>query len=200
MSFPGRHRVAAALLACLLLTGCSGATGGARVSVTTPAGDSAESVGITTYAQGQRPQLPAVSGATLDGSNLALSSLQSHVVVLNVWASWCEPCRTESPALAKVAKQTAALGVRFVGIDEQDRADSARSFAASAGASYPHLIDPDGTMLASLRLVPRAGIPSTLVLDGTGLVAARIIGPVDGRTLESLVRTIVAQAATKGTD
>ncbi len=197
MSFLGRHRLAAAILPCVLLSGCSGAVGGARVSVTSPAGSSAESVGITMYAQGQRPQIPAVSGTTLDGSSLALASLQSHVVVLNVWASWCEPCRTESPALAKVAKSTAMLGVRFIGIDEQDREDSARSFAASAGASYPHLFDPDGTMLASLRLVPHTGIPSTLVLDSTGLVAARIIGPVDGTTLESLVRTVVAQTATK---
>jgi len=113
-------------------------------------------------------------------------------VVLNVWASWCEPCRDESPLLAKVASSTRSAGVRFVGIDEQDRAESARTFAAAAGADYPHLVDSAGSLLASLRIVPSSGIPSTLVLDRRGEVAARVIGPVDAATFEQLVRSVTA--------
>ena len=124
-----------------------------------------------------------------------MTSLRGHVVVLNAWASYCEPCRTESPALARVAQQTAALDVRFVGIDEQDRAEPARAFAASAGATYPELVDADGALLGSLRLVPPSAVPSTLVLDRSGRVAARVIGAVDAATLDSLVRALAAEQA-----
>ena len=116
-------------------------------------------------------------------------------MVLNVWASWCEPCRAESPDLARIARDTAAAGVRFVGVDEQDRPDPARSFAASAGTTYPHLVDADGTLLSSLRLVPSSGIPSTLVIDGAGHVAARVIGAVDATTFERLVTSVAATGA-----
>jgi thiol-disulfide isomerase/thioredoxin len=117
-------------------------------------------------------------------------------VVLNVWASWCEPCRGESPLLGRVAAATSGAGVRFVGIDEQDRADAARTFAASAGTTYPHVQDPDGSLLHSLRLVPSSGIPSTLVLDESGAVAVRVIGPVAPETFQALVESVVGPAAT----
>lgn len=152
-------------------------------------------VGVTTYAVGQRPAIPDLSGATLDGRTLALSSLRGHVVVLNVWAAWCDPCRAESPTLAQISRDTAASGVRFVGVDEQDRPDAARAFAASAGTTYPHIVDPDGKLLGSLRLVPSSGIPSTLVIDSTGAVAARVIGPVDASTFEGVVRAVVGTGA-----
>lgn len=181
------------MLGCVLLAGCSTTGGVDHVAATPPAGSSVDAVGVTTYAPGQRPNIPDLSGPTLDGGNLSLSSLTGHVVVVNAWASWCGPCRDESPALGRLAKQTAALGVRFVGIDEQDTPDSARSFAAGAGTTYPHLIDQDGTMLSSLRLVPPAAIPSTLVLDRSGLVAARIIGPIDATSLESLLRAVASE-------
>ena len=181
------------MLGCVLLAGCSTTGGVDHVAATPPVGSSIDAIGVTTYAPGQRPHIPDLSGPTLDGGNLSLSSLTGHVVVVNAWASWCGPCRDESPALGRLAKQTAALGVRFVGIDEQDTPDSARSFAASAGTTYPHLIDQDGTMLSSIRLVPPAAIPSTLVLDRSGLVAARIIGPIDATSLESLLRAVASE-------
>ena len=179
----------------LLLTGCSSAGGsaGPRVSVSQPtSADAGQGVGVTRFAAGGRPRVPDLTGTTLDGSTFRLSSLRGSVVVLNVWASWCEPCRDESPLLAKVASSTRSAGVRFVGIDEQDRAESARTFAAAAGADYPHLVDSAGSLLASLRIVPSSGIPSTLVLDRRGEVAARVIGPVDAATFEQLVRSVTA--------
>ena len=191
----GVRALAAALGGVLLVAGCSSAGGsaGTRVSgsPSTSAG-AAQGVGVTRYAEGQRPTVPDLSGTTLDGSTLRLSSLRGSVVVLNVWASWCAPCRDESPVLAKVATATRGAGVRFVGIDEQDRADSAKAFAAAAGTDYPHLVDSAGSLLASLRIVPSSGIPSTLVLDRHGEVAARVIGPVDASTFEQLVRSVSA--------
>ena len=174
-----------------MLVGC-GSTVDAGTLVSTGANPTALSVGVTIYPSASRPSIPELAGPTLDGGPLALSSLRGHVVVINVWASWCEPCRAESPALARVADATRSAGVRFVGIDEQDRAAPAREFAASVGATYPHLLDSDGSLLSSLRLVPSSGIPSTLVLDAQGRVAARVIGPVDPATFETLVRSVVS--------
>jgi thiol-disulfide isomerase/thioredoxin len=149
-------------------------------------------VGVTTYAAGSRPALPEVSGRTLDGTETSLASRHGHVVVINIWASWCGPCRTESPALARAAEQTAGLGVLFVGIDEQDVAANARAFAEEAGTTYPQLVDEDGTILAALRLVPLSAIPSTIVLDPKGDVAVRVIGPIDPATFTGLVRSLAA--------
>ena len=195
MALSNLRRIACLLAGAALLAGCAAtAAPPAAVGSSAPAAAS-QNLGVTRYAVGQRPQIPELAGTTLDGSSLNVTSLRGHVVVLNAWASYCEPCRTESPALARVAKQTAALGVRFVGLDEQDRADPARAFAASAGATYPELVDADGALLGSLRLVPPSAVPSTLVLDRAGRVAARVIGAVDGTTLDALVRALVAEQA-----
>ncbi len=191
--------MASAAAACLLLAGCGTAgTAGSPVRTGTSAAPSDQSVGVTVYPAEQRASIPDVSGPTLDGGSWTLSGQRGHVVVLNVWASWCEPCRAESPVLAAVARATAAAGVRFVGIDEQDRPDAARAFATSAGATYPHVVDADGMLLRSLRLVPSSGIPSTLVLDGTGHVAARVIGAVDAATFADLVRSVAAGGPATG--
>lgn len=187
----------AAVAACVLaLAACSSAgDAGTRVTDGSSTGQAALGVGVTEYAAGQRPTIPDLTGPTLDGSTLTLSSLHGHVVVLNVWASWCGPCREESPLLAKVAGATRSAGVRFVGIDEQDRPEAAKAFSTSAGTTYPHILDPDGTLLTSLRIVPSTGVPSTLVLDTTGAVAARVIGPVDEATFQSLVLSVAGGAS-----
>lgn len=124
---------------------------------------------------------------------MSLSSLSGDVIVLNAWASWCEPCRAESPALASLASSTQPLGVRFVGLDEGDRQAPAKAFVATAGTTYPHIVDTDGTLLASLRLVPATAIPSTLVLDRSGHVAARVIGPIQPDSFGALVRRVAGE-------
>ena len=193
MSSKGRHRIVGTVLVGFLLAGCS-PSGDSGTRVSASGGTTSGSAGITLYPVGGRPNIPDLTGTTLGGTTFTLSSLKGHVVVLNVWASWCEPCRTESPVLASAARATSGEGVRFVGIDEQDRADAARSFSVSAGTTYPHVVDDNGSLLTSLRLVPSSGIPSTLVLDNSGRVAARVIGAVDAATFEALVRSVIASA------
>ena len=107
-----------------------------------------------------------------------------------MWASWCGPCCSESPVLASEARALQGHGVRFLGLDEEDRTAAARSYAMSAGEIYPSLMDHDGALLRRLTLLPPQGIPSTVVLDSSGRVAARVIGTVTRGQLQRIVTSL----------
>ena len=181
------RRLAVVLLAAsVALTGCSGA---ARASK-----DSVDVVGLTTYAVNARHPAPVLTGKTFDGSPISLPAVGAgKVVLLNVWASWCGPCREESPMLGASAKTYAAQGVVFVGIDEQDTSSAGRAFATSAGMTYPNFVDPDGALLGKLKMLPQMGIPSTLMLDKHGRIAARVIGPSNAAELKQVLDSLVAE-------
>jgi peroxiredoxin len=187
--FWGAGRVARYLgcwgLLVAVLAGCSTAKVAADTG-SRPANTNSV-VGLTTWKVGSRPELHELSGTTLSGARLSLSALRGKVIVLNAWASWCFPCRSEVPALVAASRSSAARGVTFLGIDEQDSADAARAFVAAEHMPYPSLFDDDGTVLGSLGLVPANAIPSTLVLDRTGRVAARVIGATTAAELSMLL-------------
>lgn len=177
------------VVATLALSGCT-------VGTSLSAGDltrSLESPGLSRIAPADRHLAPDLSGTTLAGSQFALDDVAGNVVVVNVWASWCEPCRTESPVLARMARQLAGQQVRFVGIDETDTMTAAKAFVASVGASYPQLVDPEGALLGRLSLLPQKGIPSTLILDRHHRMAARVIGPITGEQIKTLVTELVRE-------
>lgn len=155
---------------------------------------------LTLFPLGARPRLPVVQGTTLDGADLSLGDFSGHVLVLNVWASWCGPCRGEAPILSRVAAQSAAEGVRFVGIDTRDTTGNAKAFVRSFGIPYPSLVDTNGQLLLAFRgLIPLSGIPMTLVVDKAGGIAARVVGPVDYATLRGLVSdTLVGRLSAVG--
>lgn len=149
----------------------------------------AASSGLTLYATDQRVAVPAIQGTELDGSPLKLDDLRGHVVVLNVWGSWCAPCRAEAPDLARISKTTQPAGVRFVGIDVRDNAAAARAFTRRFGIAYPSYNDQDGLVLAQFAgLVPVSAVPSTLVIDRHGRVTARVVGRIDPTTLRGLIQ------------
>ncbi len=145
-------------------------------------------VGVKLFAVGNRKVAPNLAGTTLTGAKFSLSPTDAHrIVVVNVWASWCAPCRDESPMLAAMAKRLRGSDVRFVGLDERDTASTARRFVAATHSDYPHLVDPSGALLLKLRILPQVAIPSTLVLDRRGRMAARVIGPANASQLQGLV-------------
>jgi thiol-disulfide isomerase/thioredoxin len=167
----------------------------AACTATNGAADSTNIVGVTMFSLDSRQTPPPLAGTTLGGGSLALSSLpHGDIVFINVWASWCGPCRAESPMLATAAKALKGDGVTFLGLDEQDPAPDARDFVASVGATYPDLVDGDGSLLRRLKLLPQMGVPSTLVLDKQGRMAARVIGPMTSAQLDQIVKSLQSEA------
>ena len=150
-------------------------------------GDSTEP-GVDIYPSSERDEAPVLEGTTLDGDPLALSDWKGDIVVINVWGSWCAPCRAETPDLVRLANETRDQGVRFLGVDTRDNIPSAQAFVEKFNVPYPSLFDEGGqTLLSFMTVIPTAVIPSTVVVDRQGQVAARIIGPVTYNTLKGLL-------------
>lgn len=186
--------IVAAVLACGLLAGCSssGGSSGSGGEQGFVAGDGS----IVVVPPEQRVVAPDLVGTTLDGDTFRLSDHRGQVVVLNVWASWCAPCRAEAPTLAALSTQYADSGVQFVGLDTRDSDVSARAFDAKYGIDYPSVIDRDGQLqlLFSDSLPPQA-IPSTLVVDADGKVAARVLGRASESTLRGVIDPLLAESS-----
>ena len=149
--------------------------------------------GLVVFAPNRRVKAPRLEGTTLDGDAFTLSEYAGDIVVVNVWGSWCGPCRKETPDLVRLARGTAGRGVRFVGIDTRDNLASARAFVDKFNVPYPSLFDDDGRVLLPFRgVIPTTVIPSSVVIDRQGKVAARVIGPVTYGTLKGVVEDELA--------
>jgi thiol-disulfide isomerase/thioredoxin len=136
----------------------------------------------------------SLRGTTLEGAPFDLASLRGRTVVLNVWGSWCPPCRKEAPDLQAASVALKDKNVTFVGINtkEQDPAQ-ALAFQKTFGITYPSISDDGGQVLLGLRgAVPPNAIPSTLVIDAQGRVAARISNTTTRTTLVDLVEDVRA--------
>lgn len=152
-------------------------------------GNGNASVGLTLYPGAKAIPLPPIRGRTLTGDTLSLRELRGHVVVLNVWGSWCAPCRAEAPVLAAISAETASQGVRFVGLDVRDNPAAGKAFEGRYGITYPSFDDENGLVLAQFTgIIPVSAVPSTLVVDRSGLIRARVVGRVDGATLRGLIQ------------
>ena len=143
--------------------------------------------GTKVFNAGSRPAAPTVSGTLLDGTAFDLSSERGHIVVLNFWGSWCGPCRVEAADLQSVYAAGQAQGVKFVGVNLQDEHDAAVDYERAHGITYPSLFDPAGRVALQFRDVPPSAIPSTLVLDATGRIAAIHLGSITRAELTDLI-------------
>ncbi|MEU9369750.1 TlpA disulfide reductase family protein [Streptomyces avermitilis] len=184
---------AGAAVAALVLSACgSGGTHGGGGDTNFVAGKD----GIATVAKGSRVDAPDLSGKTVDGKQLDVADYKGKVVVLNVWGSWCPPCRAEAPNFVKVAKDTAAQGVQFVGINTRDSGTApAKAFEKEQGVTYPSLYDPTGKLMLRFKkgtLNPQT-IPSTLVIDRDGKIAARTLQPLTEEKLREMLDPILAE-------
>lgn len=143
----------------------------------------------------ERDAAPDLSGTTLQGDTLSLSDYKGDVVILNVWASWCGPCRAEGKTLQSLADKYANQGVQFVGVNTRDEVSNAEAFNRNFDIQYPSLSDPDGQLqLLFADTIPPSQIPSTLVLDREGRIAARVLGPVTYAQLDGLIDDVVTES------
>ncbi|MEU6216604.1 TlpA disulfide reductase family protein [Streptomyces sp. NPDC047022] len=184
---------AGAAVAALVLSACgSGGTSGGSGSTNFIAG----SDGIDTVKKGERSAAPDLSGTTIDGTKIDVASYKGKVVVVNVWGSWCPPCRAEAPNFVKVAKDTAGKGVQFVGINTRDTSTGpAQAFEKSYGVTYPSLYDPTGKLMLRFKrgtLNPQA-IPSTLIIDRDGKIAARTLQALSEDKLREMLDPVLAE-------
>jgi len=148
----------------------------------------------TIVAESERKPAPELTGTTLDGEPFALSDHLGEVVVLNVWASWCAPCRAEADDIQGVWDEVQPKGVQFVGLNTRDSQASADAFVDRFGVTYPSVVDTDGSrQLLFHETLPPAAIPSTIVIDRQGRVAGRAIGEVDRSRLLGMIEPILAE-------
>ncbi|MEU9333275.1 TlpA disulfide reductase family protein [Streptomyces sp. NPDC048290] len=193
---PVRRRAAlgaAAAVVALLATACtSGGTsgGGGGTGFITGAD------GIATVDPDQRTDLPELSGPTVDGESLDVADYRGKVVVLNIWGSWCPPCRAEAKNFEKVYQDVKDEGVQFVGINTRDAStDLARAFEEEFGVTYPSLYDQTGKLLLRFEkgtLNPQA-IPSTLIIDRDGRIAARTLQALSEAKLRKMLDPVLAE-------
>ena len=183
------------MLAVVLLAGCS-ATG---ADEPTRAGNQAGYVGaeksVTIIPPAEREPAPDIKGAVLgqEGKEISTADQIGKVVVLNVWGSWCGPCRAEAPALQQASEQTEGVA-QFIGLNTRDFDQGPPvAFNRSNNITYPSIWDPTGSVLVSLSgTLPPKAIPSTLIIDKQGRVAARVVGAVTETTLVDMITDVAA--------
>jgi thiol-disulfide isomerase/thioredoxin len=176
--------------ASLLLAGCSNTPAPSDDQPGFVSGDRS----ITLVAPADRRPAPLVQGTRL-GSDASVSSADfaGQVLVLNVWGSWCNPCRAEAKDLQAASQETAGTA-QFLGLNTKDYSPApALAFVRSFGVSYPQIFDPEGRVLVSLaQVLPPNAIPTTLVIDRQNRIAARVAGTVSQITLVSLINDVAA--------
>ena len=154
------------------LAGCGSSSAGGAAPEVLPEPDRAAAVPV---------EVPRLSGA----GDLVIGRPGARPTVVNLWASWCGPCKEEMPAVQRFAK--ANPGVRVVGIAIDDAPDAAREFAREVGVTFPLGVDEDDAVGDGYGV---SGLPTTLVLDRQGRLAATWAGPVTEAELERLTSSL----------
>ncbi len=184
------RRIAVATATALVVAGC----GGGATAQSDPGYVTGPGV-VTRTPVEERVALPRVTGALVQGGKFDSAEYPDTVLVDNVWGSWCAPCRAEAPALQKVWEQTRDRGVQFVGVNVKDNDPAARAFERTFGITYRSITTAEsGAVLVAFRSsLPPSAIPSTLVVDHDGRMAARIMGATTYTKLHRLIEEVLAE-------
>jgi len=151
---------------------------------------------VTEIPADERAEAVEFAGTLEDGSSVSSADYAGDVLVVNFWYAACAPCRAEAPDLKKLSDQFADQGASFLGVNVRDQAASAIAFNESYKIGYPSVMDVEGgrMQLAFSGSIPPNAVPTTLVLDSSGRVAARILGQVNSPSiLETLITDTIAE-------
>lgn len=195
MTSPGRYRRTPIALAASVAALALVATGCSRVDTTGGDGYVTADRSVLVIAEDDRGDpVTGVSGTTIDGKPFDLDEARRDATetVVNVWGSWCPPCRAETGDLVEAEAELAKDRVMFLGINVRDTPSSALAFARSRDVTWPSLDDPGASSVLAFRDVPSRAIPTTWVLDDQGRIGARIIDEVDASTLIDVVADVRA--------
>lgn len=185
-----------AAVALLLLTGCTADPLAAQYQNGTNQNYISGDGSLTVIAEDDRGPAVEFEAETDAGEPVTSADYAGGVLVINFWYAACPPCRLEAPDLEALAEQFDGEGASFLGVNVRDQAANARNFAEKWGISYPSVVDAnDGNMLYAFAgtVAPNA-VPTTLVIDKQGRVAARFLGRIsDPSTLEAVIADVIAE-------
>jgi thiol-disulfide isomerase/thioredoxin len=185
------------LIACaaviLGVAGCAG-TGGDPTAVN-GGGNQYGTGNISYYPPSSRHLVGDVSGTTLQGTPLALADYRGKVVVVDFWSDTCGPCHGEQQTLQGLSKAYADKGVQFVGVDERDNLASGLAFERQYHVTYPSLFDRTDAYVLKFPGAAPPSTPTTILIDPTGHIAARVSGVQDYTHLEQLINRVRAERA-----
>lgn len=174
-----------------LLAGCASTNSSGTGSETSyVAGDGT----MTLINSSDRGAQVKLAGTTLEGAPLDISTFLGKVVVVNVWASWCGPCRSEAADLEALSKEFSNSNVQFIGLNTRDGLAAAKAFNKRFETGYPSIQDKEGTLTLAFGNLGPGATPTTIVLDKAGRVAGRILGPITQSQLRSLIKAVLEDA------
>ncbi len=133
-------------------------------------------------------------GVGESGEDISSDDYRGQALVVNFWAGYCAPCRAEAPDLQNLSEKWADRGAKFLGVNTYDEAAGAQAFARNYGVTYPSVIDvhSGAVQLAFAGTVPPSALPTTIVLDAEGRVAARVLGQFDSASiLDAIIKRVV---------
>ena len=170
-------------LALMVLAGCGSADGSTEGFVSS-------NQTMTVVPAAERQPAPELTGIDLRGKPLSSAELRGDdgILVVNVWGSWCAPCRREAPVLADASRRYEKQGVAFLGLLSRDKPAAASAFARRFDVTYPSLQDPGGRLqLRFADSLPSQGIPTTWIIDREGRIAVRVLAELTQGTLDGLI-------------
>lgn len=149
----------------------------------------------TEWAPSSRGEPVVLAGETMAGDAVDIADWRGSPVVLNFWYAACPPCRKEAPDLASLSTELEPDGVRFLGVNHTDEPPTAQAFERTFEIPYPTLYDSETAGVAAMQgMVPLQAVPTTVVLDAEGRVAARILGIAERSTLKAMIVAVLAES------